>query len=241
MCALLGRNSFVDFRHIAVFGKLTNIHSCGIIYYNLNFWRTLMEPIRPHNTPAASRRQLQIEECLQENMLHTPYSLITVADLCRQIGISRRAFYTYYRDKDACLYALIDRMIKASFFHAMPEGKTDLLQACTVNLAYWKEHKTFLDAIVKQNMGALFRDRNVAYFTQDERVLFALLRTPDVTVDQDIISSYVAIRISMLFRWHSRGFDSDPEEMARKYIRMIQTPLLPPDCLDVTDILQNLL
>lgn len=200
-----------------------------------------MEPFRPHNTPAASRRQQQIEECLQDNMLHTPYSLITVADLCRQVGISRRAFYTYYRDKDACLYALIDRMIKTSFFRAMPDGKMDLLQACTVNLAYWKEHKSFLDAIVKQNMGALFRDRNVAYFTQDEQILYELLYTPDVKVDLDIISSYVAIRISMLFRWHSRGFDSEPEEMAKKYIRMIQTPLLQSDRRDVTDILQNLL
>lgn len=200
-----------------------------------------MEPFRPHNTPAASRRQQQIEECLQDNMLHTPYSMIPVADLCRQVGISRRAFYTYYRDKDACLYALIDRMIKTSFFRAMPDGKMDLLQACTVNLEYWKEHKSFLDAIVKQNMGALFRDRNVAYFTQEEQILYALLYTPEVKVDLDIISSYVAIRISMLFRWHGRGFDSDPEEMAKKYIRMIQTPLLQSDRRDVTDILQNLL
>lgn len=200
-----------------------------------------MEPFRPHNTPAASRRQQQIEECLQYNMLHTPYSMITVADLCRQVGISRRAFYTYYRDKDACLYGLIDRMIKTSFFRAMPDGKMDLLQACTVNLEYWKEHKSFLDAIVKQNMGALFRDRNVAYFTKDEQILYELLYTPDVKVDLDIISSYVGIRISMLFRWHGRGFDSAPEEMAKKYIRMIQTPLLQSDRRDVTDILQNLL
>lgn len=200
-----------------------------------------MEPFRPHNTPAASRRQQQIEECLQDNMLHTPYSMITVADLCRRVGISRRAFYTYYRDKDACLYALIDRMIKTSFFRAMPGRKTDLLQACTVNLEYWKEHKSFLDAIVKQNMGALFRDRNVAYFTQEEQILYELLYTPDVKVDLDIISSYVAIRISMLFRWHSRGFDSDPEEMAKKYIRMIQTPLLQSGRRNVTNLLQNLL
>lgn len=200
-----------------------------------------MEPYRPHNTLAAARRQRQIEECLQENMLHTPYQMITVADLCRQLGMSRRTFYTYYQDKDACLNALIDRMIKASFFHSIPGGKIDLLQSCTVNMEYWKKHKTFLDAIIGQNMGVLFRDRNVLYFMQDEQVLFDLLSTPDIKVDQDIISSYVSIRLSLLFAWHSRNFDISAEEMARKYVRMIQMPLLQSNGLESADILQNLL
>lgn len=195
---------------------------------------------RPHNTPAASRRQRQIEECLLENMQHTPYQIIAVADLCRQLGISRRAFYTYYQDKDACLNALIDRMIKASFFRSLPDGKMDLLHSCTLNLQYWKDHSTFLDVIVKQNMGSLFRNRNILYFSKDEQVLFDLLNTPDVKVDLDIISSYVGIRLSLLFAWHSRGFDTAPEEMAKKYVRMIQTPLLRSASLEVTDILQNL-
>lgn len=200
-----------------------------------------MEPLRPHNTPAASRRQRQIEECLQDKMTRMSYPMITVADLCRQVGISRRAFYTYYRDKDACLYALVDRMVKASFFHSMPDGKMDLLQSCTLNLQYWKEHSTFLDVIVRQNMGPLFRDRIVLYFTQDERILFELLNTPDVKVDMDIISSYVSIRISLLFRWHERGFDTPAEEMAKKYVRMIQAPLLPFSGSELPEKLQDLL
>lgn len=199
-----------------------------------------MEPSRPHNTPAASLRQRQIEECLQENMLQTPYTMITVAELCRQLGISRRTFYTYYYDKDACLYALIDRMVKASFFHSMPDGKMNLLEACTVNLEYWKKQKAFLDAIVFQQMGPLLRDRIVLYFTKDETVLYALLDTPEVNTDLDIISSYVGIRISLLFRWHSRNFDTSAEDMARKYIRMIQLPLFPTDGSVVPEIVQSL-
>lgn len=200
-----------------------------------------MEPFRPHNTPAASRRQRQIEECLQDNMLRMSYQTITIADLCRQLGISRRAFYTYYRDKDACLYALIDRMIKASFFHSLPEGKKDLLQSCTANLEYWKAHGEFLEVIVKQNMEPLFRDRNVLYFTQDNQVLFDLLNTPEVKVDLDIISSYVAIRISLLFRWHARGFDTPAEEMAKKYLRMIQSPLFPFQGYEIPEKLRKYL
>lgn len=199
-----------------------------------------MEPIRPHNTPASSRRQRQIEECLQTNMLQMPYAMITVAELCRQLGISRRTFYTYYCDKDACLYALIDRMVKASFFHSIPDGKMDLLEICTINLEYWKKQKEFLDAIVFQQMGPLLRDRIVLYFTKDETILYTLLNTPEVNTDLDIISSYVGIRISLLFRWHTRNFDTPAEEMARKYIRMIQSPLLPAEGSAVPKIIQSL-
>lgn len=48
---------------------------------------------RIRSTPTALRRQKQIEDCLYENLLHTPYQSISVADLCRQIGISRKAYY----------------------------------------------------------------------------------------------------------------------------------------------------
>lgn len=122
----------------------------------------------------------------------------------------------------------------------MPDGNMNLLEACTINLEYWKKQKAFLDAIVFQQMGALLRDRIVLYFTKDETVLYALLDTPDVNTDLDIISTYVAIRISLLFRWHSRNFDTAAEDMARKYVRMIQSPLLPADAAVVSEIVQSL-
>ena len=59
------------------------------------------------HTAAAYRRRRQIEDCLYENMQHVPYQSISVADICRQVGISRKAYYNYYHDKDACLYAVV--------------------------------------------------------------------------------------------------------------------------------------
>ena len=56
---------------------------------------------RIHNSATAQRRQRQIEDCLYENLLHTPWQSISVADICRQVGISRKAYYNYYPDKDA--------------------------------------------------------------------------------------------------------------------------------------------
>lgn len=67
---------------------------------------------RIHNTPTAQRRQIQIEDCLYENLQHTPWQSISVADLCRQVGISRKAYYNYYKDKEACFCAYIDRLIR---------------------------------------------------------------------------------------------------------------------------------
>ena len=37
----------------------------------------------------ASRRQKQIEDCLYNNLLHRPYTSVSVSDLCHQMDISR--------------------------------------------------------------------------------------------------------------------------------------------------------
>ena len=57
-----------------------------------------MEQRKLHSSQAAYRRQRQIEDCLFENLQHVPYQSISVSDLCRQVGISRMAFYIYFPD-----------------------------------------------------------------------------------------------------------------------------------------------
>ena len=187
-----------------------------------------MYPDIPRTSPAALKRKQQIENCLLENMLHTPYHLVSVADICRQVGISRRAFYTYYPDKDACLHSLIDQVIRQSMKSTEDflEKTVDPVEGCTEHLEFWKSQKTFLDAIVRNDLIHVFLGRNINYFLEEEHSLLRLLDTPNVEPDMDILYSYTGIRISLLIRWYSRNFDTPTEEMARKYVRMIQSPMI---------------
>lgn len=184
---------------------------------------------RTRTTSTAQRRQRQIEDCLYENLLHTPWQSISVADLCRQVGISRKAYYNYYKDKDDCLNAYIDRLLRESMLHTtrnLPDDAT-AMDAAVIMLNYWKEQKAFLDALVKNNLTYYLTVRNIVYAQEENQTLLRQLSTHDVETDMDIVSCYTAIQLTLVLSWHGRGFDTPTEEMARKLLRLIFRPMIP--------------
>ena len=183
---------------------------------------------RTHTTPTAQRRQIQIEDCLYQNLLHTPWQSISVADICRQVGISRKAYYNYYKDKESCLCAYIDRLIREALLvtsQNMPDRGTPL-DGAVILLGYWKSQKAFFDILVKNNLVYFFTAQTVHYVQTEDRTIMDRLSTEEIPSDSDILSCYAAIQTTMLLLWHSRGFDTPTEEMAKKFLRILYEPLV---------------
>src|SRR4051794_41663529 len=61
--------------------------------------------------PSGDDRELAILTTCEKLLEERPLSTISVDDLARGAGISRPAFYFYFRSKDAVLLALLDRVI----------------------------------------------------------------------------------------------------------------------------------
>ena len=192
-----------------------------------------MEPTRSHTTATAHRRQRQIEDCLYENMLQTPYSSISVADLCRQVGISRKAFYNYYHDKDACLCSIISRFNRDAMLHAATSvsDAATALETTTALMEYWKDQKSYWDIIVRNNLLHFVLIQNIHYILTEEQTFLDVLSTPEVKSDTDILACYMSIQLTLLLQWYLRNFDTPAEEMARKLLRLIHTPMIsvPPE------------
>ena len=188
-----------------------------------------MAVTRSQSSPAALRRRTQIEDCLYENLLHTPWQSISVADVCRQVGISRKAYYNYYRDKEDCFACYADRLLRESMLHisrSLPENATDL-EAATALLDYWKGQRTFLDVVVRNSLLSILMARYIAYTLEENRSIPDRLSTPEVKSDADILACYTAIQMTLVLCWFGRGFDTPTEEMARKFLRILHDPLLP--------------
>lgn len=188
-----------------------------------------MDPVKPHSSPTAYRRQRQIEDCLYENLQHTPYHSLSVADLCRQVGISRKAFYNYYHDKDSCLRAIMDRFSRKAMLHTsttVPDNASPL-EATTVYLEFWKEEKSYLDIIVRNGLLHILLQQSIDYVLTEEKTFLDMLSTPDVKSDTDILACYMSIQITLLLQWYSRNFDTPAREMAKKFLRLMHAPLLP--------------
>lgn len=183
---------------------------------------------RTHSTPTAQRRQIQIEDCLYENLLHTPWQSISVADICRQVGISRKAYYNYYKDKEACFCAYIDRLIRDALLHTsqnLPDNAKPL-DAAVILLNYWKDQKAFFDVLVKNNLIYFMTSRTVNYVLTEDRTIMDRLSTEEIPTDSDILGCYASIQTTLILLWHNRGFDTPTEEMARKFLRIMYEPLV---------------
>lgn len=189
-----------------------------------------MDQIKPRTSAVAYRRQKQIEDCLYQNLQHASYQSISVADVCRQVGISRKAFYNYYHDKDACFCAIIDRILRDSVLHVttkVPDNAT-LLEATSVLLEYWKDQKALYDILLRNNLLHFLMLRYIDYILNEDRSLMDLLSTPDVKPDTDILACYTSSQITLVLQWYLRGFDTPTEEMAKKLLRIVHAPMIVP-------------
>lgn len=183
---------------------------------------------RIHSTASAQRRQKQIEDCLYENLLHTPWQSISVADICRQVGISRKAYYNYYKDKEACFCAYIDRLIRDALLvtsQNIPDSDTPL-EAAVMLLDYWKSKKPFFDILVKNGLTYFLIAQTSHYVLTEDRTVMDRLSTEEIPSDADILTCYSAIQIMLILQWHSRGFDTPTVDMARKFLRLMHEPLV---------------
>lgn len=183
---------------------------------------------RIHSTATAQRRQKQIEDCLYENLLHNPWQSISVSDICRQVGISRKAYYNYYKDKESCFCAYIDRLIREALLVAsqnIPDNGTPL-EAAVCLLNFWKEHKNFFDILVKNNLTYYLTARTVNFVLTEDTSFLSRLSTAEIPSDTDILSCYAAVQNTLILLWYGRGFDTPTEEMARKFLRIMHEPLI---------------
>lgn len=187
-----------------------------------------MDISRHHPSAAAHRRQQQIEDCLFEKMQHKPYASISVAELCRQVGISRKAFYNYYADKDACFYAIVDRYAQNALLHvatAVPENAGALAHA-TALMEYWRAQKPFWDVVVQNNLLHFLLLQGIEYVMTEEKTFMDVLSTPEVKSDVDILCCYTSIQLTLVLQWYLRGFDTPAEEMALKLLRLVYAPMI---------------
>ena len=187
-----------------------------------------MEEKYPHNTGRSSIRQKTIEDCLLRQMAVMPCDKVSVADMCRRMGISRRLYYTYFPDKESCLISLVDRIIHESMdFSPGPLNiRTPIGEMIIDYLRFWQDHAGFLDVIVKQRLKSLLIERSYAYFLNDGSIFLPYLNNPDVKSDSTVLWLYAAIRFAVIFQWHEHHFEEPVEEIAVKYERMLKKPLI---------------
>lgn len=180
------------------------------------------------NTEVQDRRKNALADALRHLMIKTPYSRITVNHLIDEVGISRKTFYRTFPSKDACLETLIDLFVldqhrSVTLTLTQP---VDLVAAYTANLLFWKEHKSFVDAMLRDNLLPLFLRRSIIHIQKEEHHLYRIMQTTSMECDEDVLLFFNAGNTIMILNWLHNDCRTPVEEMAHKLVRLNHTQLL---------------
>ena len=179
---------------------------------------------------AGVQRKIEFENTLLELMKEMPYDRIAVKDMAQRMHFVRKTFYHYFKNKNACLESLTDRLIlecNMNLLETLPEN-AGAEQIYAQRLRFWMDHQDFLNVIIRNGLSSFFVERFLLYIQKEDRAIQQQLRTAMIDCDEDVLFFYMTGQIFLLLKWCSEGFQLSLEEMVQKNLRLVQEPLISP-------------
>ncbi len=170
-------------------------------------------------TEKTARQQRQFEQTFLQMLLESHYDSITISELCRRAGLSRKIFYRLFEKKTDVLYSLIDHTVlsSAQFFPNETMGPRELHPF----LNFWIQQKDLLDALLKHHNSALLPERAI-YFSLNEDLSLAHSFGADTgKFSVETMVFYMAGVFSLILAWHGQQFCHSIDEMAALMIEIL--------------------
>lgn len=181
------------------------------------------------NTEGSALRQKQIEHCLLRIMQNTPYSQITIGDVCQAAGISRKSFYRYFGSKDDCLHALIDHAVLEASGAYMDDGSVGSSPNRVFEhyFSYWKGMRQLLDALCQNQMTNALFERSMLCVTQEELEFRNYLNADQYDDAYEQILFIVSGITGLILNWHLSDYQKTPAQMSATVGRLLANSLMP--------------
>ena len=172
-------------------------------------------------TEKSAKNQALLEKAFLRLSLQFNYDDITISDICREAGLSRKVYYRLFENKNDVLYALIDHALGG--FEAYEPEMEPLLRF----FSYWKEQKPLLDALDRSQCNALLMDRVVRFVLTYNPSSLTDVYPELLSWDRDTQIFFIGGLFSTMLDWHVRGFDSSVEEISQSLLKLLSEPLHP--------------
>ena len=172
-------------------------------------------------TEKSAKNQLVLEQAFLRLALQHNYDDVTISDICREAGLSRKVYYRLFENKNDVLYALIDHTLGGI------EAYEPEMEPLHRFFSYWKEQSRLLDALDRSQCNALLLDRVVRFvLTYNPSSLTDVY--PDLlSWDRDTQIFFISGLFGMMLDWHVRGYDSSVEEISQSLLELLSSPLHP--------------
>ena len=172
-------------------------------------------------TEKSAKNQHALEQAFLRLALRQNYDDITITDICREAGLSRKVYYRLFESKNDVLYSLIDHTLGG--FEAYDPDMEPLHRF----FSYWKEQKALLDALDLSQCSALLMDRVVRFVLTYNPASLTDVYPGLLSWDRDTQIFFISGLYGTMLDWHVRGFDSSVGEISQSLRKLLSAPLYP--------------
>lgn len=161
---------------------------------------------------------------LQENSCQE----ITVSEICAYSDVARRSFYNHYKSKEEILSEICREMIHQKAHNFTNTGEFFQLIAEDFFISS-QEHHEFISLLSRDRLFHLFSNEHLknAQSYCDVYPTFPPLMYPEICLPYTI-SFYTHTALTLYQVWATRDFQESPEEMAKIYMRFVQSESTSP-------------
>ncbi|MFT4244987.1 MAG: TetR/AcrR family transcriptional regulator [Micrococcaceae bacterium] len=150
-----------------------------------------------------------LTEALIQLMERKPYNQITISELTKRSGLSRRTFYRHFSSIDDILVQEINKQIEELFQETRRKGAETFEKGIRVSFEYWLTQRDFLLLLQKNDLMPILLAGLPTYmkYSNINRAL----------IDQnDYFYYFIAGGISnLLILWLEEGAVKSPQDMAK--------------------------
>ena len=170
----------------------------------------------------AAAQQAAFEDVLMTRMCTVPFEDISIAELCRLTGMSRKTFYRLYETKADMIFAMLDHaLLHAAGYVPDPSVKRGGMHHF---FAYWRSQKKLLDALRYNRVSALLQQQAVLHVLNEQPEIVECFGADDSAYTKEMVMFYHSGLFALVLDWHQRGYDRSIDEMSALAMALFTTP-----------------
>lgn len=173
-------------------------------------------------TEKTANRQRWIEQGLLDLMLQKRFEEITVAELCRNLDLSRRSFYRYFDDLEDVLDSLLDH----TYMDMAVPDELQSMEELEYTFGYWLEQRDLLEALWKSGMSTKIVECTLRYSSQNVIEKRMLNHDPNLDYLKEAVLFVNSGLGSLVITWHIEGFQKTPRQMAQIAYQLLTEPIV---------------
>jgi len=168
--------------------------------------------------PVAQRSRTWLTKSLLSLMEEKPYDSISILEISTRSDLVRQTFYQNFKSKDDVLKQYLDSLFKEFSAIIKKEDVSSIRSLSLFYFEYWKEHKKFLDLLIKNDLSHLLVEQFTFYLAD----LAAALSNKKTEASEEASATktkyayvYLAGALThLLLQWTKDGQQITSEEMA---------------------------